>query len=71
MPREPEGLTERQERVLELLATGKTNGAIARELGISVSTVRGHLESIYRKLQVTNRTEAVAVWLRRKLGGGA
>lgn len=53
------GLTERQQEVLALLARGLPNKLIARELGLSESTVKVHLLAIYRVLSVRNRTEAV------------
>ena len=53
-------LTARQRRVLGLLAAGRTNAEIARDLGIAQGTVRKHLEETYRRLGVRNRTEAVA-----------
>ena len=51
-------LTLRQRRVLELLATGQSNKRIAHELQISEITVKAHVSAIFRKLGVTNRTEA-------------
>lgn len=51
-------LTLRQRRVLELLATGLSNKRIAREMQISEITVKAHVSAIFRKLGVTNRTEA-------------
>jgi DNA-binding CsgD family transcriptional regulator len=57
---EPEPqLTPRQWQLLDLLAAGHTNAQIARRLGVSEGTVRTHLENIYRRLNVTNRTAAV------------
>ena len=53
------GLTARQQEVLSLLARGLPNKLIARELGLSESTVKVHLLAIYRVLSVRNRTEAV------------
>ena len=53
-------LTPRQWELLRLLAAGHTNAQIARRLGISEGTVRTHLEHIYRLLQVSSRTAAVA-----------
>lgn len=53
------GLTGRQQEVLSLLARGLPNKLIARELGLSESTVKVHLLAIYRVLSVRNRTEAV------------
>jgi DNA-binding NarL/FixJ family response regulator len=51
-------LTMRQRRVLELLSTGLSNKRIARELDISEITVKAHVSAIFRKLGVTNRTQA-------------
>jgi DNA-binding NarL/FixJ family response regulator len=67
MTRDRHQLSEREETVLDLVSEGKTNRMIALELGMSESTVRRHLETIYRKLDVANRAEAVAVYMRRKL----
>jgi len=53
------GLTGRQSEVLAKLARGLPNKLIARELGLSESTVKVHLLAIYRVLSVRNRTEAV------------
>ncbi len=52
-------LTRRQQTVLQLLAQGMTNKAIARELGLKEVTVAAHLGAIFRKLDVSRRTEAV------------
>jgi DNA-binding CsgD family transcriptional regulator len=52
-------LTPRQWDLLYLIAGGRTNIEIARQLGLSEGTVRTHLENIYRRLQVSNRTAAV------------
>lgn len=54
-----EELTERELDVLQLLAEGLANKQIALQLGISEHTVKFHSSSIYAKLGVTNRTEAV------------
>lgn len=54
-----EELTERELDVLQLLAEGMANKQIALQLGISEHTVKFHSSSIYAKLGVTNRTEAV------------
>ena len=53
-------LTARELEVLELLARGMTNKEIATELVITVRTVKFHVSSILRKLEVGNRTEAVS-----------
>jgi DNA-binding NarL/FixJ family response regulator len=57
-------LTARELQTLELLAQGSTNKQIAGALGISDNTVRHHVNNIMEKLQVTDRTEAVATALR-------
>lgn len=51
--------SQREKEVTELLLQGKSNKQIALSLGISASTVEYHLKNIYKKLQVTSRTEAV------------
>jgi DNA-binding CsgD family transcriptional regulator len=57
--REPIALTEREAQILQLVALGRTNIAVARALGVSPRTVAKHLEHIYRKLDVTSRASAV------------
>lgn len=54
-----ESLTPREEEVLQLLVQGRAVRQIALELGIAPSTVKNHVQSIYGKLQVSNRAEAV------------
>ncbi|NBH11325.1 response regulator transcription factor, partial [Amycolatopsis sp. SID8362] len=54
----PAGLTAREAEVLRLLAGGGSNREIARALSISEKTVRNHVEHIYAKAGVTNRTGA-------------
>ena len=63
-PLERGPLTERESEVLALLARGLANKQIAVSLGISEHTVKFHVSSIYQKLNVTNRTEAVREGLR-------
>ena len=50
-----------------LIAQGFSNPDIARNLGLSEITIKKHLSAIYRKLDVANRTEAVALALREGL----
>lgn len=57
-------LTDRESQVIGLLAKGMANKQIAVALGISEHTVKFHVSSIYTKLSVTNRTEAVREGLR-------
>ncbi len=54
------GLTEREEELLALIARGETDKAAAARLGVAHGTVRNRLHGIYRKLQVSSRTEAAA-----------
>ena len=51
-------LTARQSEIVRCLAAGLTNQQIARRLGISVGTVRKHVENVYTALGVTNRVAA-------------
>lgn len=51
-------LTQRQRQILALLAQGKSNKLICRELNLSEGTVKTHLNALYRALGVENRTEA-------------
>ena len=60
-------LTERQLQVLRLLAAGKSNKIICRELNLGEGTIKVHLSAIYRALSVTNRTEAAMEAQRRGL----
>jgi two-component system response regulator DesR len=55
----PAGLSAREREVLELIATGATNGEIAAQLFLSPHTVKEHTSALYRKLGVGNRAEAV------------
>ena len=61
------GLSPRELRLLKLLTEGHQNKTAAAELGISVHTVSFHLRSIYEKLHVHSRSEAVARALRKGL----
>ncbi|MBI3250041.1 MAG: response regulator transcription factor [Deltaproteobacteria bacterium] len=61
-------LTPREEEVLRLVATGATNREISRRLFISELTVKMHLASIFRKLQVNDRTKAAVLALKAGLG---
>lgn len=61
-------LTPRELDVLAAIGTGLSNKAIARQLGISLHTVKFHIESLFRKLGVRTRAEAVAKGLERRAG---
>jgi DNA-binding NarL/FixJ family response regulator len=60
-------LTRREREILELVADGLTNRAIADRLVLSERTIEGHIRSILAKLQLTNRTE-LAAWVLRQTG---
>ena len=62
---ELQALSTREQEVLELLAGGQLYKQIAARLGVSMDTVRKHLQSIYQKLHVHSRTEAVVKYLRK------
>ncbi|ACZ86270.1 transcriptional regulatory protein DegU [Streptosporangium roseum] len=61
-------LTQREREILDLLASGKSNAEIARRLFLSQKTVKNHLTSIFAKLQVADRTQAVVRARRAGLG---
>ncbi|MDO6414201.1 response regulator transcription factor [Sphingomonas sp. BIUV-7] len=58
-------LSEREMSILRLVAQGNPNKQIAWQLSLSTDTVKGHLKNIFTKLDVTDRTHAVAVAIRR------
>jgi len=60
-----EPLTEREVQVLRLLAEGKSNRAIGQQLFISESTVKSHFKTLFVKLDVTSRAEAIALGAKR------
>jgi DNA-binding NarL/FixJ family response regulator len=64
-----EPLTAREREVLDLIIEGLCNKDIARELGISLGTVKTHVKGVLEKLGATTRTHAVAVATRRGLCG--
>jgi DNA-binding NarL/FixJ family response regulator len=52
------GLTEREIEILRFVARGQSNKLIAKELWVTEQTVKFHLSNVYRKLSISNRTEA-------------
>ena len=66
----PETLTPRELEVLQMISSGLTNAEAARRLQLSVHAIKFHLAAIYRRLGVTNRTEAAVMYL-RSLPAGA
>jgi two-component system nitrate/nitrite response regulator NarL len=59
-PNEPR-LSVRESQILDIMVSGDSNKMVARKCGITEATVKVHVKSIMRKIQVTNRTQA-AVW---------
>jgi len=53
------GITPREQEVLALLAAGKSNKEIAQKLGVSPNTIKTQVASLYQKLEVQRRTQAV------------
>jgi two-component system NarL family response regulator len=60
-------MTPREKEVLRFLTTGRTNKEIAKALFISEKTVKSHLNSIFRKLNVTRRLQAILYAIKRGL----
>ena len=60
-------ITPREHEILTLIISGAINKSIARQLNMSVHTVDSHLRKIYKKLQVHNRTEALAKAMKEKI----
>ena len=58
--KKPSILSKRQEEVLSLIKIGNSNQSIANELGLTIPTIKMHVSAILKKLDVKNRTEAVA-----------
>jgi DNA-binding NarL/FixJ family response regulator len=61
------GLTAREVEVLRLVATGKTNRAIAESLGISEKTIARHVSNIFTKLGLSSRAAATAYAYERRI----
>jgi DNA-binding NarL/FixJ family response regulator len=66
-PAEPDVLSPRERDVVVLVADGRTNEQIARLLGVSLSTIKAELSTIFAKLGATDRASAVAACFRRGL----
>jgi DNA-binding NarL/FixJ family response regulator len=63
-------LSARDERILALVADGKTNKEIAAELGLSDKTIKNLLSVIFQKLQISRRSQAAALFVRRAASHG-
>jgi DNA-binding NarL/FixJ family response regulator len=69
-PRTTGSLTQRETDILALLAEGKSNRDISRALFLSEKTVKAHLAAIFRKMGVTNRTQAAMAAVSMGIGPG-
>jgi len=58
-------LSDRENKVLSLVAEGYSNNEIARELCISVNTVKNHISSIMKKMNVKNRNQLIISFLKK------
>ena len=58
-PGRPEGLTDRESEILALITQGKNNAEVAATTYLSPNTVKSYIKTIYRKIGVTSRTQAV------------
>ncbi len=56
------GLSARESEVMDMIASGLSNGEIARELFLSEKTVKNHVNRIYAKLEVSSRGAAISLW---------
>ena len=60
-------LSPQEVRIMDLIALGKVNKEIGDALGISEKTVRNYISNIFKKMNVSNRTEAATLWVRKTL----
>jgi len=65
------GFTPRQAEIIDLIASGMADKEIAKHLGVSVSTIRTHLQRLYKGIGARNRAQAVAEYLDTSGGGGS
>ncbi len=70
-PSPDDALSARDERILALVAEGKTNKEIAGELGLSDKTIKNLLSVIFQKLQISRRSQAAALFVKRAASLGA
>lgn len=59
-------LSSKETYILQMVSQGKANKEIAEALSISDKTVRNYISNIFKKLNVSNRTEAASYWIRKK-----
>ena len=69
LTRDPiDSLTRRERLLLERLATGLSNKELAKDLDLSINTVKFHLRNLFEKLDVSSRTQAIALYFSQKAG---
>lgn len=61
-PADQQTLSPQEQRIIALVAEGKTNKEIAQDMGLSANTVKNYLSNAFQKLQITRRTQAVALF---------
>jgi len=64
--RATQALSLQEQRILPLVAEGKTNKEIATALGLSATTVKSYLHTIFQKLQISRRSQAAALFSKRQ-----
>jgi DNA-binding CsgD family transcriptional regulator len=69
--RQGTSLSKREAEVMDLIATGHSNGEIAQRLFLSEKTVKNHVNRIYAKLGVDSRVTAIGLWLGRSSPDGS
>ena len=65
-----EQLTRRERELVELVAQGRDNAQIAAAMGLTDKTVRNHITSVFAKLEVENRAQAIVLARNAGYGGG-
>ena len=63
-----ENLTLRERSLLSALGSGHTNSQLAKDFGVSINTIKFHLRNLFEKLDVRNRSQAIALFLEMKHG---
>lgn len=65
------GLSKRETEVMGVIADGLSNKQISAQLFLSEKTIKNHVNSIFSKMQVSSRAEAVSIWLHTLMGPGS
>ncbi|WP_353894026.1 response regulator transcription factor [Proteinivorax hydrogeniformans] len=62
-----DNLTSKEQLILELISSGKTNKEIGHHLNLTEKTVRNYISKIFKRINVANRTEAARYWMRKSV----